>query len=103
MRKTTQLKQLMAARTAVTVPGGKTPDPGRAALAGMGFSVVLYANAALQAELRASYDVLEALKATGSLASVRGSPGNVRRNDNGPWRSTAGTTSSALYKTSDSR
>ena len=70
MRKTTQLKQLMAARTAVTVPGGKTPDPGGAALAGMGFSVVLYANAALQAALRASYEVLGALKATGSLASV---------------------------------
>jgi 2-methylisocitrate lyase-like PEP mutase family enzyme len=50
--------------------GGRTPDPGRAALAGMGFSLVLYANAALQAALRASYEVLGALKADGSLDRV---------------------------------
>jgi 2-methylisocitrate lyase-like PEP mutase family enzyme len=36
----------------------------------MGFSIVLYANAALQAALKASYEVLGALKAEGSLASV---------------------------------
>ena len=50
--------------------GGKTPDPGREALAAMGFSGVLYANAALQAALRASYRVLSALKRDGSLAQV---------------------------------
>ena len=50
--------------------GGKTPDPGRAKLAALGFSVVLYANAVLQAALKASYDVLRALNAEGSLASV---------------------------------
>ena len=50
--------------------GGKTPDPGREALAGMGFAGVLYANAALQAALRASYEVLSALKRDGSLAQV---------------------------------
>jgi 2-methylisocitrate lyase-like PEP mutase family enzyme len=50
--------------------GGKTPDPGRAKLAVLGFSVVLYANAVLQAALKASYDVLRALNAEGSLASV---------------------------------
>lgn len=50
--------------------GGKTPDPGRAKLAAFGFSVVLYANAALQAALKASYDVLSVLNKDGSLASV---------------------------------
>jgi 2-methylisocitrate lyase-like PEP mutase family enzyme len=50
--------------------GGKTPDPGREKLAELGFSIVLYANAALQAALRASYDVLRVLKSEGSLRSV---------------------------------
>jgi len=50
--------------------GGKTPDPGRDKLAELGFSIVLYANAALQAALKASYDVLSVLKAEGSLHSV---------------------------------
>jgi 2-methylisocitrate lyase-like PEP mutase family enzyme len=63
-------RELPVPQVANVVFGGKTPDPGRAALAGMGFSIVLYANAALQAALRASYEVLGALKATGSLASV---------------------------------
>ena len=50
--------------------GGKTPDPGREKLAELGFSIVLYANAALQAALKASYDVLSVLKREGSLRSV---------------------------------
>jgi 2-methylisocitrate lyase-like PEP mutase family enzyme len=50
--------------------GGKTPDPGREVLAGQGFSFVLYANAALQAALRASREVLESLRDTGSLDAV---------------------------------
>jgi 2-methylisocitrate lyase-like PEP mutase family enzyme len=50
--------------------GGKTPDPGRDTLAALGFSIVLYANAALQAALKASYDVLGVLKTEGSLKSV---------------------------------
>lgn len=50
--------------------GGRTPDPGRDALAEMGFSLVLYANAALQASLRACYEVLGALKTDGSLHAV---------------------------------
>jgi 2-methylisocitrate lyase-like PEP mutase family enzyme len=57
-------------QVANVVFGGKTPDPGREAFRKMGFSVVLYANAALQAALRAAYDVLRALKSDGSLASV---------------------------------
>jgi 2-methylisocitrate lyase-like PEP mutase family enzyme len=62
--------ELPVPQVANIVFGGKTPDPGRRALADMGFSIVLYANAALQAALRASYEVLGALKASGSLASV---------------------------------
>jgi 2-methylisocitrate lyase-like PEP mutase family enzyme len=50
--------------------GGKTPDPGRKALAESGFSIVLYANASLQAALRASTRVLSALRDEGSLDSV---------------------------------
>jgi 2-methylisocitrate lyase-like PEP mutase family enzyme len=63
-------RELPVPQVANIVFGGKTPDPGRQALADMGFSIVLYANAALQAALRASYEVLGALKATGSLAAV---------------------------------
>ncbi|WP_377299451.1 oxaloacetate decarboxylase [Rhizobium sp. SGZ-381] len=52
--------------------GGKTPDPGRSEMTKMGFSLVLYANAALQASVRAQYEVLGALKQTGSLDAVAG-------------------------------
>ena len=52
------------------VHGGKTPPLPQAELAAMGFGIVLYANAALQAAVRASVEVLGALKATGSLESV---------------------------------
>lgn len=63
-------REIKVPQIANIVFGGKTPDPGREALAGMGFAGVLYANAALQAALRASYEVLSALKRDGSLAQV---------------------------------
>jgi 2-methylisocitrate lyase-like PEP mutase family enzyme len=73
----TSLDQLAKIPSTLGVPqlanivfGGHTPDPGREKLAEMGFSIVLYANAALQAALRASYEVLGALRSEGSLASV---------------------------------
>ena len=50
--------ELPVPQIANIVFGGKTPDPGRAQLAEMGFAGVLYANAALQAALKASYEVL---------------------------------------------
>ena len=65
-------REVRAPQIANMVFGGKTPDPGRAKLAEMGFSIVLYANAVLQAALKASYDVLRALKTDGTLASVQG-------------------------------
>ena len=51
--------------------GGLTPDLSQDAFKEMGFSLVLYANAALQASLKAINDVLGALKRDGSLNSVR--------------------------------
>ncbi|WP_327751849.1 isocitrate lyase/phosphoenolpyruvate mutase family protein [Sphingobium sp. SJ10-10] len=52
------------------VHGGKTPPLPQSELADMGFGLVLYANAALQAAVRASATVLGSLKATGSLDAV---------------------------------
>ncbi|OYU47162.1 MAG: carboxyvinyl-carboxyphosphonate phosphorylmutase [Rhizobiales bacterium PAR1] len=63
-------KELPVPQIANIVFGGKTPDPGRARLAEMGFAGVLYANAALQAALRASFEVLSSLKEHGSLDRV---------------------------------
>jgi 2-methylisocitrate lyase-like PEP mutase family enzyme len=64
-------RDVKAPNVANIVFGGKTPDPGRAELARMGFSLVLYANAALQAAVKAANDVLGALKRDGSLDGVR--------------------------------
>ncbi|KLK90573.1 carboxyvinyl-carboxyphosphonate phosphorylmutase [Microvirga vignae] len=63
-------RELSMPQVANIVYGGKTPDPGRERLAEMGFSIVLYANAALQVALKASYEVLGALKNEGSLGTV---------------------------------
>jgi 2-methylisocitrate lyase-like PEP mutase family enzyme len=63
-------RELPVPQIANIVFGGKTPDPGRTKLKELGFAGVLYANALLQAALRASYDVLAALKDKGALDSV---------------------------------
>lgn len=63
-------RELPVPQIANIVFGGKTPDPGRDRLREMGFAGVLYANAALQAALRASYEVLGSLKEHGSLDRV---------------------------------
>jgi 2-methylisocitrate lyase-like PEP mutase family enzyme len=60
-------REIKAPHVANIVFGGKTPDPGRAELAKMGFSLVLYANAVLQAAMKATIDVLGTLKRDGSL------------------------------------
>ena len=60
-------REVKAPQVVNIVFGGKTPDPGQAELAKMGFSLVLYANAALQAAVKAASDVLGALKRDGSL------------------------------------
>ena len=63
-------RELPAPQLANIVFGGMTPDLGQTKLAGMGFGLVLYANATLQAALKASRDVLVALKRDGSLHAV---------------------------------
>jgi 2-methylisocitrate lyase-like PEP mutase family enzyme len=62
--------ELPVPQVANIVFGGMTPDIGHRKLAQMGFGLVLYANAALQAALKASQDVLAALKRDGSLHAV---------------------------------
>jgi 2-methylisocitrate lyase-like PEP mutase family enzyme len=54
------------------VVGGKTPLLPQSTLADIGFSLVLYANAPLQAAMRAMSDVLRALKRDGDLENVIG-------------------------------
>jgi 2-methylisocitrate lyase-like PEP mutase family enzyme len=63
-------REIAAPQVANIVFGGMTPDPGRIELAKLGFSLVLYANAALQAAVKAAGDVLATLKREGSLAGV---------------------------------
>jgi 2-methylisocitrate lyase-like PEP mutase family enzyme len=64
------VKSISVPQVANIVFGGKTPDPGREALAGMGFSIVLYANTVLQAALRAAYEALGSLKKEGDLRAA---------------------------------
>jgi 2-methylisocitrate lyase-like PEP mutase family enzyme len=73
----TSADELAQIARALTVPqvanvvfGGLTPELGQQKFAELGFGCVLYANAALQAALKASHDVLAALKREGSLGSV---------------------------------
>ena len=59
---------IQAPQVANMVFGGLTPEPGREALASMGYSIVLYANAALQTAIHAVDKTLSSLRDTGSLA-----------------------------------
>src|SRR5262245_33832375 len=63
-------REIAAPHVANIVFGGNTPDPGQVELAKLGFSLVLYANAALQAAVKAASDVLAILRREGSLAGV---------------------------------
>jgi 2-methylisocitrate lyase-like PEP mutase family enzyme len=63
-------RKLPAPQVANIVFGGMTPDIGHRKLAHLGFGLVLYANASLQAALKASQEVLAALKRDGSLHAV---------------------------------
>jgi 2-methylisocitrate lyase-like PEP mutase family enzyme len=63
-------KSLSVPQVANIVFGGRTPELGQSKFAELGFGCVLYANAALQAALKASHEVLAALKRDGSLTSV---------------------------------
>jgi 2-methylisocitrate lyase-like PEP mutase family enzyme len=63
-------RSLSVPQVANIVFGGLTPELGQQKFAELGFGCVLYANAALQAALKASHDVLVSLKQEGSLAAV---------------------------------
>lgn len=63
-------RSVPAPQVANMVVGGQTPLVPRDELGDMGFALVLYANAALQAAIQATYDVLGALVRDGSVASV---------------------------------
>ena len=75
------------------VLGGKTPIVDAAAAGEIGFGIVLYANAALQAAIHGMRTTLRALKATGGSrradghlvrrAATVGRPGYVRRDGGG--------------------
>ena len=62
-------KHLTAPQVANMVFGGMTPEPGREVLASMGYSLVLYANAALQSAIKAVEQTLSSLRDTGSLVA----------------------------------
>lgn len=73
----TSLEELATITRSLDVPqvanvvfGGKTPDLGRAKMAEMKFSIVLYANAILQATLATAYEVLQSLDKRGDLSGV---------------------------------
>jgi 2-methylisocitrate lyase-like PEP mutase family enzyme len=64
------IAKLPAPQVVNIVIGGKTPMPSIEELRGLGFAIVLYANAALQATILAVQDVLGHLRRTGSLAEI---------------------------------
>ncbi len=63
-------RELAVPQIANMVFGGLTPPASRDELSALGFGGVLYANAALQAALKAVDDVMAALRRDGSLAQV---------------------------------
>jgi len=64
-------RSLQVPQIANMVVGGRTPLLPQPQLAEIGFSLVLYANAPLQAAMRAMSEVLGALKRDGGLDAVR--------------------------------
>lgn len=63
-------RSLRVPQVANMVIGGRTPVLKQTELAAMGFGLVLYANAALQAAVKAMQEVLRALKTDGALDRV---------------------------------
>jgi len=64
-------RRLLVPQVANMVVGGKTPLASQRELAAMGYGLVLYANAALQASVLAMQEVLGALRKDGFLARVQ--------------------------------
>ena len=63
-------QRLSVPQVANMVVGGKTPLIAQAELQAMGFAMVLYANTALQAAMRAMSEVLGVLKVQGDVSAV---------------------------------
>ena len=63
-------KEVPAPHLCNMVYGGKTPIPSRERLSEMGYGVICYANAALQASMLAMHNVMKHLKEHGSLEGV---------------------------------
>lgn len=63
-------KEVPASHLCNMVYGGKTPIPSQKQLAAMGFAVIAYANAALQASMLAMQNVMRHLREHGSLEGV---------------------------------
>jgi 2-methylisocitrate lyase-like PEP mutase family enzyme len=72
MEEIRRIGRLPAPQLINLVVGGKTPMLTLDEIRGCGFAVALYANAALQATIKAVQGVLGHLKATGSLDGVKG-------------------------------
>lgn len=66
------IAKLSAPQVVNVVIGGKTPMLSTEELRALGFAIVLYANAALQATIHAVQEVLGHLRRTGSLAKIEG-------------------------------
>ena len=64
-------REIAAPKILNIVHGGMTPAVSQADCREMGFSFLLFANAVLQATLKSAADVLEVLRAEGSLANAR--------------------------------
>jgi len=66
------LRELPVPQVVNVVFGGRTPEVAQQDMKELGAGMVLYANAALQAAIAGTQEVLSALKRDGSLAAVRG-------------------------------
>ena len=66
------LRELPVPQVVNVVFGGRTPEVSQQDMKELGAGIVLYANAALQAAIAGTQEVLSALKRDGSLAAVRG-------------------------------
>ena len=82
-------REINAPQVVNIVFGGKTPDPGQPELARMGFAMVLYANAVLQAAVKGAINVLDALKRDGTSMASRVSSSHLKK-DSASFKSPCG-------------
>ena len=83
-------REINAPQVVNIVFGGKTPDPGQPELARMGFAMVLYANAVLQAAVKGAINVLDALKRDGTSQWRPESSSSHLKKDSASFKSPCG-------------